>query len=138
MVEAGTGHFEKKLKLEGFELYDNIVQLKFLANDGKKYATDCADVETVLRLVQSIPSPNAEPVKQWLARVGYERIEETRDPEKAIDRAMQTYLRKGYSPEWVNQRMRAIEVRKEKYEKRDQDISGQNQIRPGEYAGRAR
>jgi len=102
-----------KLKAEGFELYDKIVQLKFTAKDGKKYATDCTDTETMLRLVQSVPSPNAEPLRQWLARVGYERIEETNDPEKAIDRAMTTYLRKGRSPEWVNQRLRTIEVRKE-------------------------
>jgi hypothetical protein len=102
-----------KLKTEGFELYDKIVQLKFTAKDGKKYATDCTDVETTLRLVQSIPSPKAEPLRQWLARVGYERIEETNDPEKAIDRGVNTYLRKGRSPEWVNQRLRTIEVRKE-------------------------
>jgi hypothetical protein len=104
---------KKKLKDEGFEMYDKIVQLKFLAKDGKKYATDCADTETMLRIVQSVPSPKAEPIKQWLARIGYERIEETIDPEKAIDRGMATYLLKGYSPEWVSQRLRTIEVRKE-------------------------
>lgn len=104
---------KKKLKTEGFELYENLVQLKFLAKDGKKYATDCTDVETILRVAQSIPSPKAEPIRRWLARVGYERIEEARDPEKAIDRAMSAYLRKGYSTEWVNQRLKTIEVRKE-------------------------
>lgn len=102
-----------KLKDEGFELYDKIVKLNFVAKDGKKRPTECADVEVMLRIIQSVPSPKAEPLKQWLARVGYERIEETRDPEKAFDRAMATYLRKGYSPEWVNQRLQTIKVRKE-------------------------
>src|SRR3989344_9614092 len=75
---------KKKLKREGSELSDKIGQLKFVANDGKKYATDCADTETVLRLIQSIPSPTAEPFKQWLAKVGYERLQEIEDPEIAI------------------------------------------------------
>ncbi|MFA6503549.1 MAG: phage antirepressor protein [Patescibacteria group bacterium] len=104
---------KKRLKDEGFEVYDKIVQLKFLAKDGKKYATDCADVETMLRIIQSVSSPKADPIKQWLAHIGYERIEETIDPEKDIDRGMATYLLKGYSPEWINQRLRSIEVRKE-------------------------
>lgn len=104
---------KRKLRQEGFELYDKIVKIKFLAKDGKKRPTDCADTEIMLRLVQSIPSPKVEPIKLWLARIGYERIEETIDPEKAIDRGMATYLLKGYSPEWVNQRLRSIEVRKE-------------------------
>jgi len=102
-----------KLKQEGSEVYDNIVQLKMLAPDKKKYLTDCFSTENLLRLIQSIPSPKAEPFKLWLAKVGYERIEETEDPELAFDRAMQTYLRKGYSKEWINQRLKSIEVRKD-------------------------
>lgn len=104
---------KSKLKNEGSEVYEKIVQLKMLASDGKKYPTDCADTETMLRLIQSIPSPKAEPLKLWLAQVGYERLEETADPELAFERAMQTYLRKGYSKEWINQRLKSIEVRKE-------------------------
>lgn len=88
-------------------------QLKLESPDGKKYLTDVSDTETLLRLIQSIPSPKAEPFKLWLAKVGYERIEETEDPELAFDRAMKTYLQKGYSREWVNQRLKSIEVRKE-------------------------
>ena len=87
-------------------------QLKMQAADGKYYMTDAADTETMFRLIQSIPSPNAEPFKLWLARVGYERVEETVDPELAIQRAMQTYLKKGYTPEWVNMRLKSIEIRK--------------------------
>ena len=102
-----------KLKMEGFELYDKIVQLKLLSSDGKKYETDCADTELLLRLIQSIPSPKAEPFKMWLASVGNERINETADPELAFDRAMKTYLQKGYSKEWINQRLKTIEVRKD-------------------------
>lgn len=86
--------------------------LKMLALDGKMRLTDVADTEVILRLIQSIPSPNAEPFKLWLARVGYERIEETHDPELAIQRALQTYLRKGYSREWINLRLKSIEIRK--------------------------
>jgi hypothetical protein len=81
--------------------------------DGKFYETDVLDTENILRLIQSIPSPKAEPFKIWLAKVGYERIEETEDPELAFDRAIQTYLKKGYSKEWINQRIKSIEVRKE-------------------------
>ena len=88
-------------------------QLKLESPDGKKYLTDVSDTETLLRLIQSIPSPKAEPFKLWLAKVGYERIEETENPELAFDRAMKTYLRKGYSKEWINQRLKSIEVRKE-------------------------
>jgi len=102
-----------KLKTEGSELSEKIGQLKIKASDGKKYLTDVADTETLLRLIQSIPSPNAEPFKLWLARVGYERLEETADPEIAINRALKTYLRKGYSPEWINQRLKSIEIRKD-------------------------
>lgn len=104
---------KNKLKNEGSEVYEKIVQLKFTASDGKKYATDCFSTEDSLRLIQSIPSPKAEPLKVWLAKVGYERIEETEDPELAFDRAMKTYLKKGYSKEWINQRLKSIEVRKE-------------------------
>ena len=102
-----------KLKGEGFELYDKIVQLKLVSSDGKGYETDCADTELLLRLIQSIPSKKAEPFKVWLAKVGNERIDETYDPELAFDRAMKTYLQKGYSKEWINQRLKTIEVRKE-------------------------
>lgn len=102
---------KKKLLLEGSQLYEKIVQLKFEASDGKKYATDCADTQVLFRLIQSIPSPKAEPFKLWLAKVGYERIEENDDPEKTIDRAMATYLAKGYSKEWINQRLKSIEIR---------------------------
>ena len=81
--------------------------------DGKQYLTDVADTEQLLRLIQTIPSPKAEPFKLWLARVGFERIEETDDPELAFDRAMETYLKKGYSKDWINQRLKSIEVRKD-------------------------
>jgi len=102
-----------KLQKEGSQLSEKIGQLKMLSPDGKKYLTDVTDTENILRLIQSIPSPKAEPFKLWLAKVGYERIEETEDPELAFDRAMQTYLKKGYSKEWINQRLKSIEVRKD-------------------------
>lgn len=102
-----------KLKSEGNETYDKIVQLKMKATDGKKRLTDVANTEQLLRIIQSIPSPKAEPFKMWLAQVGRERIEETIDPELTIDRALATYLKKGYSREWINQRLQAIQVRKE-------------------------
>jgi len=102
-----------KLQNEGSELSHNLGQLKLEASDGKMRMTDVADTEQLLRLIQSIPSPKAEPFKLWLAKVGYERIEETEDPEKAFDRAMDTYLKKGYSVNWINQRLKSIEVRKE-------------------------
>ena len=102
-----------KLNNEGSEVYEKIVQLKFLAKDGKYYATDVADTETLLRLIQSVPSPKAEPFKLWLAKIGYERLEETTDPEIAINRALKTYLQKGYSLNWINQRLKSIEIRKE-------------------------
>ncbi len=104
---------KQRLKAEGNETVTNCHGLKMTAADGKSRLTDVADTEQLLRLVQSIPSPKAEPFKQWLARVGYERIEETDDPELAFDRAMETYLKKGYSKEWINQRLKSIEVRKE-------------------------
>ena len=102
---------KRKLRSEGSQLYEEIVQLKLLSADGKRYNTDVADTEQLLRIIQSIPSPNAEPFKVWLARVGYERVEETEDPEKTIERALDTYHKKGYSPQWINQRLKSIEVR---------------------------
>ncbi len=102
-----------RLVKEGNETVTNCNRLKMLAQDGKMRMTDVADTEQLLRLIQSIPSPKAEPFKLWLAKVGYERIEETEDPELAFDRAMETYLKKGYSKEWINQRLKSIEVRKE-------------------------
>ncbi len=104
---------KERLKKEGNETVTNCHRLKMEATDGKMRLTDVADTEQLLRLIQSIPSPNAEPFKIWLAKVGYERIEETEDPEKAFDRAMETYLKKGYSKNWVNQRLKSIEVRKD-------------------------
>lgn len=105
---------KRKLKSEGaVELYEKIVQLKMTAPDGKKRLTDVADTEQLLRIIQSIPSPKAEPFKLWLAQVGRERIEETIDPELTIERALETYLKKGYTREWINQRLQAIQVRKE-------------------------
>jgi hypothetical protein len=103
---------ERLLKEGGNETVTKCHALKMMAPDGKMRLTDAADTETILRLIQSIPSPNAEPFKLWLARVGYERLEETADPEMAINRALKTYLQKGYSPEWVNQRLKSIEIRK--------------------------
>ena len=105
---------KRKLKAEGAnELYEKIVQLKMLSSDGKRYKTDVANTEQLLRIIQSIPSPKAEPFKVWLAMVGKERIEETIDPEQAIDRALDTYLKKGYSEEWIHQRLLAIRIRNE-------------------------
>jgi len=104
---------KRRLNDEGSEVSAKIGQLKLIAEDGKKRATDVADTEVMLRIVQSISSPNAEPFKLWLAQVGYERLEETADPELAIDRALKTYLAKGYSPAWIMQRMKSIEIRKE-------------------------
>ena len=104
---------KKRLKDEGNETVTSCNQLKMTATDGKKRLTDVADTEQLLRIIQSIPSPKAEPFKLWLAQVGRERIEETIDPELTIDRALETYLKKGYSREWINQRLQAIQVRKE-------------------------
>jgi BRO family protein len=104
---------KERLKKEGNETVTNCHGLKMKAADGKMRMTDVADTEQLLRLIQSIPSPNAKPFKIWLAKVGYERIEETEDPEKAFDRAMGTYLKKGHSVNWINQRLKSIEVRKE-------------------------
>jgi hypothetical protein len=104
---------KKRLADEGNESVTNRNGLKMQAADGKMRMTDIVDTEQLLRLIQSIPSPKAEPFKQWLAKVGYERIEETQDPEKSIDRAMENYLKLGYSKEWVNQRLKSIEIRKD-------------------------
>ena len=106
---------KQRLKEEGADqLLTNCQQLKLKSpKDGKRYNTDVADTEQLLRFIQSIPSPKAEPFKLWLAQVGRERIEETIDPELTIDRALETYLKKGYSREWINQRLQAIQVRKE-------------------------
>ncbi len=105
---------KRKLKSEGADqLYEKIVQLKLRSSDGKFYKTDVADTEQLLRIIQSIPSPKAEPFKMWLAEVGNDRLNEIADPEKAIQRAYDTYRKKGYSEEWINQRMKTIEMRKE-------------------------
>ncbi len=104
---------KQRLKDEGNETVTNCHSLKMTAADGKKRMTDVADTQQLLRIIQSIPSPKAEPFKLWLAEVGRERIEETIDPELTIERALTTYLRKGYTREWVNQRLQAIQVRKE-------------------------
>ena len=104
---------KSKLKKEGSELSEKIGQLKMLATDGKMRITDIADTEQIFRLIQSISSPKAEPFKLWIAQVARERIDEIEDPEIGIDRLMETYLKKGYSKEWVNQRLKSIEVRKD-------------------------
>lgn len=127
VVEALTGSnipkrywsdLKRKLAKEGYsELYDKIVQLKFAAADGKYYATDCANTETMFRIIQSIPSPKVEPFKQWLARVGYERLEEIENPELSMERMQELYEKKGYPKEWIDKRMRGIAVR--------QDLTGE-------------
>ena len=104
---------KNRLKKEGSELVTNCNQLKMESSDGKFYKTDVADTEQLFRLIQSIPSPKAEPFKMWLAQVGRERIDEIEDPEIGIDRLMETYVRKGYTKEWINQRLKSIEIRKE-------------------------
>lgn len=106
---------KRKMKEEegADQLYENIVQLKLKAPDGKMRETDVADMQGLFRIIQSIPSPKAEPFKMWLAEVGKERVDETINPELTIDRALETYLKKGYTREWINQRLQAIQVRKE-------------------------
>jgi len=136
---------KRKLEQEGFsQLYETIVQLKLESSDGKKYLTDCTDTQGLLRIIQSIPSPKAEPFKQWLAQVGYERIEETEDPELSFDRAMETYLVKGYSKAWINQRLKSIEVRKELTDewenrgvKRGMDFAVLTDIIPKKWSGKS-
>ena len=107
------GKLKQRLKEEGSELLTNCQQLKLMAADGKRYKTDVANTKQLFRLIQSIPSPKAEPFKMWLAQLGKERIDDTADPEIAINRAFQTYLRKGYSEKWINQRIKTMEVRKD-------------------------
>lgn len=102
---------KKKLKLEGSQLYEKIVQLKFPASDGKSYATDCLDTQDLLRMIQSIPSPKAEPFKQWLAKVGYERMQEISNPEQSLERARENWQKLGRSEKWIQQRMTGQETR---------------------------
>lgn len=106
---------KRKLKEEeGYtELYDRIVQLKLTSTDGKKYETDCANTETIFRIIQSIPSPKAEPFKRWLAKVGYERVQEIENPELATKRTRMLYKLKGYPEDWIEKRMRGIAIREE-------------------------
>lgn len=102
-----------RLKKEGSQVVTKCNQLKMQASDGKEYLTDVADTETTFRIIQSIPSPKAEPFKLWLARVGYERVEEAQDPEKTINRALKAYRSLGRNDDWINQRLKSIEIRKE-------------------------
>ena len=104
---------KKKLEIEGSELSEKIGQLKMKSSDGKYYKTDVANTEQLFRLIQSIPSPKAEPFKLWLAKVAKERLDEMSDPELSIDRALKQYLELGYSQNWINQRLKSIEIRKE-------------------------
>ncbi|MEK6727024.1 MAG: Bro-N domain-containing protein [Deltaproteobacteria bacterium] len=105
---------KRKLVKEGYsELYEKIVQLKFAAADGKFYATDCANTETMFRIIQSIPSPKVEPLKRWLAKVGKERVDEIEDPQLAMDRMKELYEKKGYPKDWIDKRMRGIAVRQD-------------------------
>lgn len=103
----------ERLRKEGSESVTKCHQLKMQSSDGKYYLTDVADTEVMFRIIQSIPSSKAEPFKLWLSKVGYERLEETSDPEITINRALKTYLKKGYSKEWINQRLKSIEIRKD-------------------------
>lgn len=103
---------KNRLKNEGSELVTNCDQLKLLSADGKFYKTDVADVQTILRLIQSAPSPKAEPIKLWLAKVGYERMQEMTDPEKALNRSREYWQKQGRSEKWIQQRMMGIEIRK--------------------------
>ena len=120
---------KQRLNEEGSETVTKCHGLKMLAADGKRRLTDVADTEIMLRIIQWIPSPQAEPFKLWLARVGYERIEEAEDPEKAIQRAMNFYLKRGYSKEWVNQRLKSIEIRKELTDEwENRGIKGNNEF----------
>lgn len=122
---------KKRLKDEGNQSVTNCNRLKLKSHkDGKRYLTDVADTEQLLRIIQSIPSPKAEPFKMWLAQVGRERIEETIDPEQAVDRALETYQKKGYSDEWIHQRLLAIRVQNA--------LTDEWQKRGGAVAGRAR
>ncbi len=123
-IDARDYWYRMKVRVKnesGFQLSTNCRQLKLEANDGKKYATDCANTETMFRIIQSIPSPKAEPFKMWLARVGYERVKEIEDPELAAKRTAAIYKAKGYPDDWIDKRMRGIAVRKtltDEWEKR--------------------
>ncbi|MDI9311591.1 MAG: Bro-N domain-containing protein [Limnohabitans sp.] len=112
-VSAYWRKLKQRLKAEGNETVTNLHGLKMKAADGKMRLTDVADTEQLFRLIQSVPSPKAEPFKLWIAKVARERIDEIEDPEIGIDRLMETYLKKGYSTAWINQRLKSIEVRKE-------------------------
>lgn len=104
---------KKKLEKEGSQLSENIGQLKMQSSDGKFYKTDIADTEQLFRIIQTVPSPKAEPIKLWLAQIASERLDEMQDPELTIDRALEQYLQLGYSENWINQRLKSIEIRKE-------------------------
>ena len=128
---------KQRLKAEGNETVTNCHGLKMRATDGKMRVTDVANTEQLLRLIQSIPSPKAEPFKLWLAQVGRERIEETIDPEQAIDRALETYLKKGYSVDWVHQRLLSIRVRNELTAEWQISPAGGRLPRRGRWTGRS-
>ena len=115
---------KSKLKKEGSELSEKIGQLKMEAEDGKMRMTDVADTEQLFRLIQSIPSPKAEPFKLWLAQVAAERLDEMQDPELSIDRALEQYLKLGYTESWINQRLKSIEIRKELTDEWKSEYSG--------------
>ena len=116
---------KQRLKEEGNESVTNCLQLKLKSSDGKYYMTDVVDIEGMFRIIESIPSKKAEPIKQWLAHLGKERIDEEFDPEITINRALETYKRKGYSDDWINQRLKAIDARKEfTDELKNNDIKG--------------
>lgn len=119
-----------RLKKDGSQLATNCSQLKMQSADGKFYKTDVADTEQLFRLIQSVPSPKAEPFKLWLAKMGRERIDEIEDPEIGFDRLMETYLKKGYSEKWINQRLKSIEVRKELTDEWDREVlkKGKNML----------
>ncbi len=118
---------KQRLRKEGSEVVTNCHGLKLLAPDGKKYTTDCADTEAMFRLIQSIPSPKAEPFKRWLAKVGYERIQEIEDPELAQERMKQLYEQKGYPKDWIDKRLRGIAIRQNLTEEwQDRGITNQN------------
>lgn len=112
-VSAYWRKLKQRLKEEGNETVTNCHGLKMMANDGKMRITDVGDTEQLFRLIQSIPSPKAEPFKQWLAKIASERLDEMQDPELTIDRALEQYLQLGYSENWINQRLKSIEIRKE-------------------------
>jgi BRO family, N-terminal domain len=120
---------KNRLKKEGSQLVTNCNQLKMQSADGKFYKTDVADTEQLFRLIQSIPSPKAEPFKLWLARVAAERLDEIQDPELSIDRALEQYLQFGYSENWINQRLKSIEIRKELTDECPPDRTGREEKR---------